>query len=75
VSPTDTELWATGWLAAEAATKHAQLAIQRLATLTEGDADMKLVFAACGLQGTLALLREADAAHRQLDLPLPEAPL
>ena len=72
---TETELWETAWLEAEAAVRTAQLAIHHLATLTEGDADMKLCYAASGLHGALALLREADGIHRQLALPLAEAGL
>jgi hypothetical protein len=51
--------------------KAAMKAIDELSRLTEdAEADMRLCYAGNGLQGPLALLREADTIHRQLALPL-----
>lgn len=66
---TDTERWAAALLRASDAIKAARIAIQGLTTLTEGDAEMKLTFAASATYGIDALLREADFSHRQLNLP------
>jgi hypothetical protein len=69
VSASGTTEWTAAWLKACNALKAARLAIGELERLTEdGDADMKLCFAANSTHGAEALLREADQAHRQLAL-------
>jgi len=66
----ETGQWAVACVAASDALRAARAAIQVLEALTEGDAAMKLAFAAAGTYGPEALLREADQIHRQLTLPL-----
>jgi hypothetical protein len=73
VSPAEAESWTVAYDVAVDAVRAAQACIQALAVLTEGDADMKLCFAGGSLHGVQALLREADAVHRQLALPMPKA--
>ncbi len=68
MSVAETQAWAAAYREAEDSVRAAQATIQALATLTEGDADMKLCFAGGSLHGILALLREADQVHRQLAL-------
>lgn len=63
------QAWCKAYDQAVDAVRAAQATVQALATLTEGDADMKLCFAGGALHGTLALLREADLLHKLPDLP------
>jgi hypothetical protein len=64
------EFWGESLVRAQLALKTAQAAIHDLSTQTEGDAEMKLTYAAMSIYGPEALLREADQIHRQLNLPL-----